>query len=82
MSVEEKYADGKKTGLNWDAPWIPGGPWVMSVGNGSNKPGFEERCRISLEECRAWLRGWRDGIREAHKESTVKEFASWEEVMK
>ena len=56
MSVEEQYADGKKSGLGWDVSWIPGGPWVMHPDPSHDSPEFVKKCDISLEENRVGRR--------------------------
>lgn len=41
------YLDGYKTGLTWNAPWIPGGPAVFDA--------------KTLNENHEWLLGWQHG---------------------
>ena len=57
ITMSESYQDGYQTGLSWDNPWTPGGPWVYT---GPDKE-LHER---SLQEHRDWLQGWKDGVHE------------------
>lgn len=65
---EEKYLDGFKTGVHWDANWMPGGPWV-----------YEGRIKAMRDdskiEARQWLTGFADGL--ALRLKTNVHFAAW-----
>lgn len=49
------YEDGFKTGKNWDASWLPGGPWEPPGQKGKNavwQSGFAAGLEIRLENKR------------------------------
>lgn len=35
--AEKSYKDGYNTGVNWDASWMPGGPWYYESKNPNQK---------------------------------------------
>lgn len=60
--INEAYADGFKSGLNWSDAWEshgkPGGPWVPSKVLCRNSFAVYEQCAA---ERTAWLKGWEIG---------------------
>lgn len=61
--LKEKYDEGFETGINWDANWMPGGPWVNP-----NRP----ESRIAADQ---WHSGFLNGL--AQRLTTNKHFAAW-----
>lgn len=55
-----KYEEGYQTGLTWDRPWTPGGPFVYTVGYGSSEKTLAME-RQSKQDHADWMQGWRDG---------------------
>lgn len=58
------YVEGYNTGLNWDAPWIPGGPWYIYPDQYNHNADWEAYCKATLENNKEWLRGWQDGVKD------------------
>lgn len=65
---KDKYLDGYECGVNWDANWMPGGPWVYSG------PNVEMRKNSSIG-AEQWLTGFSEGL--AMRLKTNAHFAAW-----
>lgn len=64
----ESYQEGYNTGLNWDANWMPGGPWVYPKPTGYGVRQTELALHEqSLEKHVAWQDGFRVGLDERLK---------------
>lgn len=66
---EEKYLEGFKSGVSWDANWMPGGPWIYT---GTTLPGRQEEDTIKYAN---WHAGFNDGL--ALRLKTNAHFAAW-----
>lgn len=64
----EKYQDGFRTGITWDANWMPGGPFIYKDRNG--KPLEESQTRH-----RNWMEGFNNGL--ALRLKINPHFAAW-----
>jgi hypothetical protein len=65
LSNSKFYQDGRKTGLEWDANWYPGGPWIYPKPSGFYYPDSKEM-RHHLEskkENDEWIKGFEDGLK-------------------
>jgi hypothetical protein len=51
------YAEGYNTGVNWDASWMPGGPWTYE---GRKLPGLRDQSKRNYE---AWHEGFKRGLK-------------------
>lgn len=65
----EAYEDGYQTGVNWDANWMPGGPFVY--GGRSSK----EVREASEAKARTWHEGFNNGLKV--RLETNAHFAAW-----
>lgn len=64
----EVYAEGFNSGINWDANWMPGGPWVYR--------GTDKNLRESSEASfKRWHDGFQDGLK--LRLETNAHFAEW-----
>lgn len=66
---EEKYLEGFKTGISWDANWMPGGPHVYK---GAKCPELRYADEIKYNN---WHAGFNDGL--ALRLKTNTHFAAW-----
>lgn len=69
-----KYQDGYVSGSNWDANWIPGGPWIAAMRSEKYRE-LHERTKL---ENQYWMQGWHDGLKVRLNASP--EFAAWWQV--
>lgn len=65
----ESYHSGFKTGIEWDANWMPGGPWVYS---GTKLPELRHADEIKYKN---WHSGFNDGLAVRLKNNA--HFADW-----
>jgi hypothetical protein len=65
---KDKFLEGYETGINWDANWMPGGPWVYSG------PDIVKRKDSSIA-AEQWLTGFNEGL--AMRLKTNEHFATW-----
>lgn len=69
-TVDQAFEKGRQTGLTWDAPWVPGGPYVVRERSRmAPDKEWDDYCDFTLECNRAWMRGWEAGRKEATGES-------------
>lgn len=63
----EAYHNGYDTGLNWNHPWRPGGPWICGPAlmpwqrREDVDPQWIAYCEATRENNKQWLRGFDDG---------------------
>lgn len=82
QTAEASYKDGYQTGLKWDAPWAPGGPWFTHITPWEEQTKDKDWvafCKATVENNREWVRGWQDGVR-AQTETIVhpdRYYCSW-----
>lgn len=65
---KDKYLEGYESGANWDANWMPCGPWVYSGADAVKR-------KNSSIEAEQWLIGFSEGLRE--RLNTNLHFAKW-----
>lgn len=58
-TVDESYADGFKTGVEWTWNHVPGGPWICQDRYATGW--FRDYCDATAKNNEAWMRGWHDG---------------------
>lgn len=62
--LEVAYIEGFKSGQNWDAPWVPAGPYVCKplLVDKDRDPELYAHCKHTENYNKEWRRGWHDGF--------------------
>jgi hypothetical protein len=74
-NFHSSYVDGFESGVNWDASWMPGGPWVYTCHGWNPKPEHKAMAFESQQRHDLWMQGFRDGLEILLR--TNDHFAAW-----
>ena len=66
-TTEQAYECGYNKGMEWDAGWTPGGPFVYTYQPHETDADWIEFCNFTDDCSKSWLDGWKDGFNKSGK---------------